>query len=510
MILLTKIKSINWQGIRESKLYRKFASLKTSIILLGLLVGFYIIGTIFPQGGHVDEYINASGRFISFVIFFDLLNIFTTPGFLIISLLLFVNLVICTFERFLVLWRQRTALAEEPLFTPSLMLPIDINPLLEDPAESIREILRKELGFREQASGSSSSSGTLVMEKGWSYRWLTWVYHLAILLCFLGFLLTYLFAFEDEITLYPEEATTVKPVKTNRWNKSWGGSPAELDFKLMLKEFITEYNQIPVLDYPVDRLSRLAVGMGWKDPKYILKDSSYFPKDWKSRLKITKGKQEILEKTIEVNDPLHFEGITFYQAAYKQDLKIQVDDNPILLETEVGKELIVPGIDGMFKFGTLKTGMLFKRDGSIEKIKPFIEVTLIKKDFSGKLAPEGLNRGTETEKLGKLEQNGSLFIENKQISLKEFKEASILTYRYDPGVPILWLAGILVLSAMSLRVFGAWYRIVYRVEEREGKAPHMLLNIKTKGLMADEAKLVRRLKYSLSDMAEPIDLDTPV
>jgi len=72
------------------------------------------------------------------------------------------------------------------------------------------------------------------------------------------------------------------------------------------------------------------------------------------------------------------------------------------------------------------------------------------------------------------------------------------------------LAGILVLSAMSLRVFGAWYRIVYRVEEREGKAPHMLLNIKTKGLMADEAKLVRRLKYSLSDMAEPIDLDTPV
>jgi len=45
MIILTKIKSINWQGIRESKLYRKFASLKTSIILLGLLVGFYIMGT---------------------------------------------------------------------------------------------------------------------------------------------------------------------------------------------------------------------------------------------------------------------------------------------------------------------------------------------------------------------------------------------------------------------------------------------------------------------------------
>src|SRR3989304_4186069 len=138
MAILKNIKNINWQGIRESKLYRKFASLKTSIILLGLLVGLYIMGTIFPQGGQVDEYINAGGRFISFVIFFNLLNIFTTPGFLIIALLLFVNLTTCTFERFLVLWRQRTALPEEPLFTPSLMLPIDINPL--------------------------------VMEKGWSYR----------------------------------------------------------------------------------------------------------------------------------------------------------------------------------------------------------------------------------------------------------------------------------------------------------------------------------------------------
>src|SRR3990172_3516794 len=112
--------------------------------------------------------------------------------------------------------------------------------------------------------------------------------------------------------------------------------------------------------------------------------------------------------------------------------------------------------------------------------------------------------------LGHPDHNAILLIFDKQISFKDYKEASILTYRYDPGVPILWLAGILVLSAMSLRVFGAWYRIVYRVEEREGKAPHMLLNIKTKGLMADEAKLVRRLKYSLSDMAAPIDLDTPV
>jgi len=67
----------------------------------------------------------------------------------------------------------------------------------------------------------------------------------------------------------------------------------------------------------------------------------------------------------------------------------------------------------------------------------------------------------------------------------------------------------MALLAMSLRVFGAWYRIIYRIEERED-TPYLSFTIKTKGLMADEEKLIRRLKHLLENMTEPIDLDTPV
>ncbi|MBI3756043.1 MAG: cytochrome c biogenesis protein ResB [Deltaproteobacteria bacterium] len=498
MAILKKIKSFNWQGIRENKLYRRFASLKTSCVFLGILVGFYILGTIFPQGASFDEYATLSlGRWMSFVIFFDLLNIFNTPGFLIIAFLLFINLTICAIERFFMLWSQRKTVSEDLQFTPAFTFPLDINPHLESAEESVQEIFKKELRFKEK---TCADPGLNIMEKGWSYRWLTWIYHAAIFLCFFGFFLTYLFSYEDEITLYPGEAAAIKPAATSRWDKSWGNKQQELDFKLMLDEFITEYNQFPKLDYPADKLSRLAVGMGWKDPKYILKDESYFPKDWKSRLKVIKGKQTVLEKTIEVNDPLSYQGITFYQAAYKQNLKIQLDDNPILFETEIGKELIMPGIDGMLKFGAIKTGTLFKKDGSTEKIKPWTEATFIKKENSGK---------TETEKLGKLEQDGGLYINDKRISLREFKEASILSYRYDPGVTLLWWSGIIALLAMSLRIFGAWHRIIYRIEEKDG-APYLLLKIKSKGLMADEEKLIKRAQRSLINMTEPINLDTPV
>ena len=506
MIILTKIKSINWQGIRENKIYKRFASLKTSCIFLGILIGFYIIGTIFPQGAGLDDYIKSGGGFTSFVIFFDLLSIFNTPGFLIVVSLLSINLTICAFEIFLILRSQRKTVSEGLQFTPQFTFPLDIIQQLEDTGEIVKEIFKKEMGFTEKTFTCPEInprlflSGINIMEKGWSYRWLTWGYHLAILFCFFGFFMTYIFAFEDGITLYPGEAATIKPAATNRWNKSWGNKPQELDFKLMLDEFITEYNQFPKLDYPADKLSRLAIAMGWKDPKYLLKDESYSPKDWKSRLKVIKGKQVVLEKTIEVNDPLSYQGITFYQAAYKQMLKIQIDDSPISFETETEKELIIPGIDGMLKFGELITGTLFKKDGGTEKIKTFTEAALIRKDKSGTI---------ETEKLGKLEHDGNLYIDDKRISLKEFKEASVLSYRYDPGAAILWWSGVTLLIAMALRVFGAWYRIIYRLEEKDGM-PHLLLKIKTRGLMADEERLIKRLKYSLEKWAEPIDLDTPV
>lgn len=503
MIILTKIKSINWQGIRENKIYKRFASIKTSCIFLGILIGFYIIGTIFPQGAGLDDYIKSGGGFTSFVIFFDLLNIFNTPGFLITAFLLFINLIICTFERFLILLSQRKTALDE--FTPQFILPLDINPQLGDAVEIVKEIFKKELGFTEKTLicrkiKPGFPPGITIMEKGWSYRWLTWGYHAAILFCFFGFFMTYMFAFEGEITLYPGEAATIKPAAINRWDKNRGNKPKEPDFKIMLDEFITEYNQFPQLDYPADKFSRLAIAMGWKDPKYLLKDESYTPKDWKSRLKVIKGEQVVLEKTIEVNDPLSYQGITFYQAAYKQMLKVQIDDNPLSFETEADSELIIPGVDGALKFDTIRTGTLFKKDGGTEKINAFTEVALIKKDKNGE---------TETEKLGKLEYDGGLYVGDERISLREFKEASVLSYRYDPGAAILWWSGAAMLIAMTLRVFGAWYRVIYRLGKKDG-ASYLLLTVKTKGLMANEERLVNMLKHSLIESTEPIDLDESV
>jgi len=40
------------------------------------------------------------------------------------------------------------------------------------------------------------------------------------------------------------------------------------------------------------------------------------PKDYKSKLTVLENGKEVLTKTIEVNDPLFYKGIRFYQSSY--------------------------------------------------------------------------------------------------------------------------------------------------------------------------------------------------
>ncbi|MBI5287278.1 MAG: cytochrome c biogenesis protein ResB, partial [Deltaproteobacteria bacterium] len=367
-------------------LYKKFSSLKTSILLLGLLSTFYLLGTIFPQGAKLDDYIKEGGRFTFFVINFDLLDIFTTPGFLLLTLLLFINLGICTYERLLTLLAQKPG---DVTFIPTYTITLPPTLTMEEgtgspsprciggvkpPGAGVEDILTR-MGFKKVFSNPEIT----IMEKGLPYRWLTWSYHLGIFFCFIGFFLTYLFAFEDEITLYPREVKAVSPSAKSRWARIVESGTKGTGFDLQMEGFITEYNQMPTLEYPKDKLSRLAIALGWegKPLTYTMKEDSFFPKDWKTTLNILEGGKPRLTKTIEVNDPLYYRGFTFYQAAFRQDLRIGVDDGHLVLEIETGRDLIVPGVEGTLRFGTLRVGTLFKKDGGKEEITPFVEVSHI-------------------------------------------------------------------------------------------------------------------------------------
>ncbi len=454
-----------------SLLYRKLSSLRTSVYVLGVLCIFYVIGTIFPQGGDINEYEKAGGRFLEAVRLFNLLDVFNTPWFLVPAFVLFLNVSVCTYDRFLRIRARRGA--APAAYSPDCTVHLALT--RAEAEEEVSRILTRKMRFKVLRTGTDWT----VMEKGLSYRWLTWLYHAGIAISFVGFFISGLFVREGIITLRPgEEVEIVSTMPENRgWLVPSDHSPP--GFKLVLDEFITEYTESPRLDYPKDKRSRVAIALGWKDLSYRLDEDSFFPKDWFSRLRVVRDGSTLYEKKIEVNDPLRFEGYTFYQLAYEQRLKLRVGER--LVEAEAGKKVDIPSI-GTLRFGPLRTGTLFRLDGTTDKITPFVTVKRLS--------------GGKTEELGRLVLNGHIRVGKSKLSLVDFEESSVLSYRYDPGVPILWVAGSIVFAVMTLRCFGRWYELAYRVEERDGTTS-LLISIRSKGLGADPARVIRRLSHHL-------------
>ncbi len=78
---------------------RVLSSTSLTIVLLLLLSLVYLAVTIFPQGLSLDDYAKAGGKFLFFIKYFSLLNVFNTWYFLLTLFLLLLNLMLCTIAR---------------------------------------------------------------------------------------------------------------------------------------------------------------------------------------------------------------------------------------------------------------------------------------------------------------------------------------------------------------------------------------------------------------------------
>lgn len=466
-----------------SYIYKKLSSIVTSIYILGAMALFYMIGTIFPQGENIDDYVKAGGKYIFLVRHLNLLDLFSSAIFLVLAASLLLNLIVCSYARYPALF---TSSAFSNTFEPTSTFCLTQD--MKDAVAEVKTILTHELGFRPV---TEKKDAWTVMEKGprISYRWLTWIYHAGIIVCFAGILLTYLFAFEGDLTLKPHVVSAFSPDGSGRINGLFQSRGGPAGFSLLLVDFIPEYTQSPHLDYPKNKLSRLAVGLGWKTPYYRTDDQSMSPRAWQSKIKVMKGGLPVYEKAVDVNDPLRYGGYTFYQEGYEQTLKIQIDDNPILLETGSDEDLFVPGLDAAIKLSPANDGILHRLDGGVEDIKP---ATVIKREIRTVDSGE-----KKYEVVGKIELGESVFVDGRRLTLAGVVDSPIFSYRYDPGVKILWWAGIAVLSAMCLRFFAGWYLVAYRLCEKDGIVS-LELNISTRGLGANGSRLAKRVESLLT------------
>ncbi len=271
-------------------IWKFLASIKLAIFTLMALALLSIVGTIVEQGAEPAQNIALLGKLFGEASAPTIYNIFANLGFMdmygswwyVGLLVLFsINLIVCSIDRFPKTWK----VMNRPL-----------RPLAEKAIKSLP--IRKELTFKAKGNvardefynalksmrykvleANDEGSVQLYTQKGTYARLAVYVVHLSIILIFLGAIIGVRFGFKGYLNLIEGQASNVAYK-----------SPTE---------------KIP-LDFTIK--------CNWYETAYY--EGGDTPKEFSSELVILENGKEVVKKIIEVNDPLVYKGITFYQSNY--------------------------------------------------------------------------------------------------------------------------------------------------------------------------------------------------
>ena len=413
-----------------------------------------------------------------------LLAIFKSPWFLFLMYMFALNVIICTYERYRSM-RARSKLKKKTLGQVFVRKGKTIERISShsygDMTGMIHNVVGKN-GFKIEKRHASDNLSQLGVIKGISYLLFSIIFHLGIFLCIIGFVQTYLDNYEDYVTLDRKEIKEIDTV----------GRDTRL-FKTMeyFKDELKEYFGFDFDEYVKSKEGLIKLELNEFETEYTWFNEGYYPKDWKSDITVyNKFDEEVLRKKIEVNDPIYFNGFTFYQSGFDQRCDFHVVRKRIVIEDARPNEPFeIEGQEGQFMMGTIRTGQLFQRFGdSTSKITPNMDIyylSPVEPPKEGE-APKRPKR----EKVGNLELNKPGRIKGLIMSFNNFEESTGLSYKRDAGVPLLWFASILLMVAMCLRVYLPYYKLTIQIEPFEEGKSKVIVSGNAIGLLANLQKQI--------------------
>ena len=224
--------------------WRQLTSMRIALILLLLLGVAAIPGSLFPQRSQnpqkVDSYFTSDPTLAKLMDRLHLFNVYASPWFSAIYLLLFISLIGCVLPRtFHHLW----AIGKKPPLTPRNLERMEgYRTVTTDPQQAL-ELSRKWLQrhhFRVRVEGNSISA-----EKGYSRETGNLLFHLSLILILVGVALGSLFGMKGEAILNVGDRFINTP--TSYDNITYGkfqGQGSLIPFSLKVSNFVATYDPI--------------------------------------------------------------------------------------------------------------------------------------------------------------------------------------------------------------------------------------------------------------------------
>jgi cytochrome c biogenesis protein len=272
------------------KVWDFLASVKLAIVIFALISITSIIGTVLEQRAEPATNIQILSKLFGESLAPGLYNLFNKLGFMdmyhswwftALLVLFSVNIIICSLDRLPRIWK----LVREPVEPMSedrlRKFPMSRELVLKGKPDKVRDIVKAVIkGARFRYTEVQEEKGyQFYAQKGNYTRLGVYITHFSILIILIGAIVGIRLGFSGYLNL-PEGA--VSDVAFSHTNKE-----IPLGFGVRCDRFDVDFY-----------------------------GNSDMPREYKSWLTIIKDGKEVLTKSIVVNDPLTYEGVTFYQASY--------------------------------------------------------------------------------------------------------------------------------------------------------------------------------------------------
>jgi cytochrome c biogenesis protein len=242
---------------------------KLAIVLLIIITLVSILGTLIPQHRSPAEYADQYGNIANFLLILEITKLYQSWWFSSLLILFAVNILVCTLTRFSPklkkAFQPKIETEKKKLLTLKAKDSFKKNQNLEKTKTDVQLILSSK-HYRLKTK-EEENRFYLLARKRIHGIFGSDIVHVGLLIIIIGGIISGMGGFKD--MLYISEGEAIPVPKT--------------DFQLRLDKFVTEYH-----------------------PNGSVQD-------WKSTLTVLENGTDVLSKTIEVNHPLSYEGIVFYQ-----------------------------------------------------------------------------------------------------------------------------------------------------------------------------------------------------
>ncbi len=397
------------------RIWAFFASVKLSVVLLMTLAVTSIIGTVIPQNENPALYRQTYGEGLYQL--FDTLNFFDMYHawwFRLLLCLLIVNIVVCSIQRLSSTWK--ILFPKKPVFNANQFRKSANQSqwVVSDSMESLKEMYAgfMEKHFRHSRVEARNPGYLIFGEKGRWTRLGVYAVHFSILLLMIGGLIGSILGFEGYMNVPEGETASTISIKNADRQKP-------LDFTIRCDDFTVSH-------YPSGR-----------------------PKQYRSEIAIIDNDEVVMERSLRVNDPIHYKGINIFQSSYgktpgKKFTVVFTDNSSgeeVKKRAAVGDEISLPAEGGTFIVEDFTNNFNFRG----HNIGP---------SFLCRLMPENgdarpIILPVEHPRFDKMRRGDyTIALENV-----EYRHYTGLQITRDPGVPVVYAGFVIMIIGCYITFF---------------------------------------------------------